>query len=143
MSDDGDRSRDMTLALDRAAVERLAEPQAAMADARRFTVALGVVGDDHRRVAHLVREADLPQDFFPGPRSKAGALRLIADQFDTERHVFVGTGPGDRDLAEQLGWEYLDVETAADRAGWTLAEPARDGRSWIDRLRAALRAVLG
>lgn len=111
----------MTLAVDRRACEALADPAAALTDARQWTEAVGVVGDDGRRVATYVRDEGLPQDFFPGDRGKVAALEFAEHQYPAERLVLVGARDADRRLAEQVGWEYLDVTEAAEKADWELA----------------------
>jgi hypothetical protein len=112
----------MTLVFERAALERLADPAAAFADAREWTTAIGLVSDEapERLSAYADRE-DIDPDFISSARGRTGGLAVIRQQFTTERHVFVGTTDEDRGLAESLGWEYLPVTEAADAADWTLA----------------------
>jgi len=77
-------------------------------------------------VTNFTRKHRIRQDFFSGPRGRGESLANVKDQFDTERHVFVGTAAEDEALAGDVGWEYLDIEDAAEAAGWDLgeAEPA-------------------
>jgi len=116
-------STDMTLAFELSALEALAEPDAAFGGARQWSEYVGVVSAEPTYVVtNYTRKHRIRQDFFSGPRGKAESLESVREQFDTERHVFVGTSDEDRELAEAEGWEYLTVEQAAEAAGWTLAD---------------------
>ena len=118
-------SGDMTLAFDLAALQALAEPDRVFTDARQWTEYVGVVSEKPTYVVtNFTRKHRIRQDFFSGPRGREESLESVRDQFDTERHVFVGTSDEDRELADRVGWEYLPVEDAAEAAGWTLAEDA-------------------
>ncbi|MCL7417038.1 MAG: hypothetical protein M8354_04270 [Halalkalicoccus sp.] len=126
---------DMTLAFDLAALQELAEPDRVFTDARQWTEYVGVVSEKPTYVVtNFTRKHRIRQDFFSGPRGREESLESVREQFDTGRHVFVGTSEADRELAERVGWEYLPVEDAADAAGWTLSadapepEPAEDER---------------
>jgi len=68
------------------------------------------------------------QDFFSGPRGVEESLENIAQQFDTDRHVFVGVDEEDEALAEATGWEFLHVEDAADAAGGSSRRTSRTRR---------------
>ncbi|ADJ14637.1 DUF7124 domain-containing protein [Halalkalicoccus jeotgali] len=116
---------DMTLAFDLAALQELAEPDRVFTDARQWTEYVGVVSEKPTYVVtNFTRKHRIRQDFFSGPRGREESLESVREQFDTERHVFVGTGEEDRELAERVGWEYLPVADAAEAAGWTLADDA-------------------
>jgi len=116
-------SGDMTLAFELSALQRLAKPGTAFADARQWTEYVGVVSDEPTYVVtNFTRKRRIRQDFFSGPKGKEESLESVGDQFDTERHVFVGTSEEDEELAERVGWEYLDIEDAAEAAGWELAD---------------------
>jgi hypothetical protein len=105
-------------------------------DARQWTEYVGVVSEKPTYVVtNFTRKHRIRQDFFSGPRGREESLDSVKEQFDTDRHVFVGTDETDRELAERVGWEYLPVEEAAEAAGWTLAadaepvaDPAEDER---------------
>jgi len=127
----------MTLAFELSALEELAKPGTAFAGARQWTEYVGVVSDEPTYVVtNFTRKRRIRQDFFSGPKSRKDSLESVKDQFDTERHVFVGTSDEDRQLAEDVGWEYLTLEDAAENADWELAtddepdaipeEPERD-----------------
>ena len=115
-------SGDMTLAFELAALKELQSPDAVFTDARQWTNYVGVISDKPTYVVtNFTRKHRIRQDFFSGPRSREESLANIKDQFDSERYVFVGTEPEDEELAERTGWEYVDLETAADAADWELA----------------------
>jgi len=123
-------SGDMTLAFELSALEALADPTEVVSDARRWTEYVGVISEQPTYVVtNFTRKHRIRQDFFSGPRGREESLDNVKRQFDTERHVFVGTDDADADLAEGVDWEFLALEAAADAAGWTLAAdaPAESG----------------
>ncbi|MFC7113767.1 hypothetical protein ACFQH2_00510 [Natronoarchaeum sp. GCM10025703] len=123
----GGGSEDMTLAFELSALQALAEPGTVFDDARRWSEYVGVVSEKPTYVVtNFTRKNRIRQDFFSGPRGRSESLESVKDQFDTERHVFVGTDEDDAGLADEVGWEYLPVEDAAEAAGWTLAEDEDD-----------------
>jgi hypothetical protein len=122
MNDSGG-STDMTLAFELSALQELAKPGTAFAGARQWTEYVGVVSDEPTYVVtNFTRKRRIRQDFFSGPKGKAESLESVQRQFDTERHVFVGTNDEDRELAEEVGWEYLPLADAAEAADWEVAE---------------------
>ncbi|TSD09400.1 hypothetical protein DP107_15945 [Haloglomus irregulare] len=121
--DGGGGSSDMTLAFELAALKRLVEPDAVFSDARTWSKYVGVVSEEPTYVVtNFTRKNRIRQDFFSGPRGREESLENVRRQFDTDRHVFVGTNEADAALAEQVDWEYLPVEQAAEAADWTLGE---------------------
>jgi hypothetical protein len=118
-------SGEMTLAFELTALQELAEPGAVFDDARRWSKYVGVVSDKPTYVVtNFTRKNRIRQDFFSGPKGKGESLESVREQFDTDRHVFVGTTDDDRDLAEECEWEFLDVTEAAEAAEWQLADEA-------------------
>jgi len=116
-------STDMTLAFELSALKELAKPGTAFAGARQWTEYVGVVSDEPTYVVtNFTRKRRIRQDFFSGPKSRKDSLESVKGQFDTERHVFIGTNDRDRELAEEVGWEYLSLADAAENADWELAE---------------------
>lgn len=114
-------SGDMTLAFELSALQALANPTEVFSDARQWTEYLGVVSDEPTYVVtNFTRKNRIRQDFFSGPRGRRESLENVKNQFDTDRHVFVGVDDGDRDLASEVDWEFLAVRDAADAAGWEL-----------------------
>jgi hypothetical protein len=132
----GGGSTDLTLAFELSALRALADPNAVFNEARRWSEYVGVVSEEPTYVVtNFTRKRRIRQDFFSGPKGKGESLASVREQFGTDRHVFVGTTEADRALADEHGWEYLDVEDAAEAAGWDLGEeveadtePADDGR---------------
>ncbi|WP_158055758.1 DUF7124 domain-containing protein [Halorussus halophilus] len=118
---------EMTLAFELSALQELADPEAVFTDARRWTEYVGVVSDEPTYVVtNFTRKNRIRQDFFSGPKGKGESLDSVREQFDTDRHVFVGISDEDRELAEDHEWEYLSVEEAAEAAEWTMADDAAD-----------------
>ncbi|MFB6161294.1 MAG: hypothetical protein ABEJ61_08990 [Haloferacaceae archaeon] len=114
---------DMTLAFDLAALEALADPAAVFTDARQWTEYVGVVSERPTYVVtNFTRKHRVRQDFFSGPRGVEESLESVRDQFDTDRHVYVGVDGEGREAAAATDWEYLSVEEAADAAGWELGD---------------------
>jgi ribonucleotide monophosphatase NagD (HAD superfamily) len=121
---DGGGSTDMTLAFALDALKSLADPNAVFNDARQEYV--GVVSEKPTYVVtNFTRKHRIRQDFFSGPRGVSESLDNVGKQFDTDRHVFVGTTEEDREVAEGVDWEYVDVETAAGAADWEQRWAAR------------------
>jgi hypothetical protein len=117
----------MTLAFELAALEALADPNAVFDDARQWTEYVGVLSDQPTYVVtNFTRKRRLRQDFFSGPRGVDESLDNVREQFDTDRHVFVGTTDEDRAAAEAHDWEYLDIEEAAEFAEWALGEETEE-----------------
>jgi hypothetical protein len=120
-------SGEMTLAFELSALEEMDKPESVFDDARRWSKYVGVVSDKPTYVVtNFTRKNRIRQDFFSGPKGKGESLESVREQFDTDRHVFVGTTDEDRDLAEGNEWEFLDVEEAAEAAEWELASEADD-----------------
>jgi hypothetical protein len=115
---------DMTLAFDLDALKELAYPDSVFTDARQWSEYVGVISEQPTYVVtNFTRKHRIRQDFFSGPRGREESLTNVKEQFDTDRHVFVGSGEGDADLAEAAGWEFLPVDEAAAAADWELGEP--------------------
>ncbi|MFP8890003.1 hypothetical protein ACLI4U_09540 [Natrialbaceae archaeon A-CW2] len=119
---------DMTLAFELEALKALASPEAVFDDARGWSKYVGVVSEEPTYVVtNFTRKNRVRQDFFSGPRGKAESLESVKGQFDTERHVFVGVDEDDEALADEVDWEFLHVEDAAEAAEWTLTEESSAG----------------
>lgn len=114
----------MTLAFELEALKQLAEPDTVFTNTRQWSSYVGVVSEKPTYVVtNFTRKKRIRQDFFSGPRGKQESLTNVKQQFDTNRHVFIGTTDEDEALAEETGWEYLDIEAAAEAAEWELGEP--------------------
>lgn len=121
---DGGGSTDMTLAFELEALKRLVRPEEVFSDARTWSEYVGVVSEKPTYVVtNFTRKNRIRQDFFSGPRGRAESLENVKEQFDTERHVFVGVDDEDAQLADEVGWEFLPVERAAEAAEWELGDP--------------------
>ena len=117
----------MTLAFELESLRALADPSAVFDNARQWTEYVGVLSDEPTYVVtNFTRKRRIRQDFFSGPRGVRESLNNVAAQFDTDRHVFVGTTEEDRAVAEAEDWEYLSVEEAAEFADWELAAATDD-----------------
>lgn len=112
---------EMTLVFDVAALRRLSDPAAAVEDARRWTAGVGVAGADHDDLRSFLDREHVEPGFVTGERGLIGGLAAVRQRVTTDRHVFVGATDETRATAEAVGWEYLDVEDAATKAGWELA----------------------
>ena len=111
----------LTLAFDLAALRRVADPAAAVADARRWSEHVGVVTDRPPYVlTKFTREHAVENDFPPEPAPAAETLDHMRTHHDTERYVFVV--PDDATPTAE-GWEPLPLSEAVERAGWELGNP--------------------
>ncbi|ADQ66357.1 hypothetical protein C499_08787 [Halogeometricum borinquense DSM 11551] len=124
---DGGGSTDMTLAFELEALKALADPNVVFNDARQWTEYVGVVSDKPTYVVtNFTRKHRVRQDFFSGPRGVEESLNNVKRQFDTDRHVFIGTTDEHRELAERTEWEFLPLDQAAEAADWDLAGETED-----------------
>ena len=114
---------DMTLAFELEALKQLANPSEVFEDARGWSKYVGVIsGEPTYVVTNYTRNNRIRQDFFSGPRGREESLQSVKLQFESERYVFIGTSEADETLAEDVEWEYLPIEAAAEAAEWTIAE---------------------
>lgn len=113
----------ITLAFDLDALRELADPERVFNDAHKWSEYVGVVSDQPTYVVtNYTRQHHIRQDFFSGPRSRDESLVNVKQQFDTDRHVFIGPDENDAAAAETAGWEYLTVDAAAEAADWVVGE---------------------
>lgn len=136
-----DRSSDMTLAFTLAALERLAEPQAALEDARTWSQYVGAVAPTPNGALTFTRDRRIRLDFFSGTRPPAEALHAATTNYHTERYVLVAL-EGQEDMPPTPNWEFQTVESAAERAGWALRSPEAE-TGVVDRIGSALRGAIG
>ncbi len=130
---DSGGTSDMTLAFELDALKALADPNEVFNDARQWTSYVGVVSDQPTYVVtNFTRKERIRQDFFSGPRGVEESLENVKRQFDTDRHVMIGTGETDQERAEATDWEYLPLEDAAEAADWNLAEGGNDADPFED-----------
>ncbi len=131
---DGGGSSDMTLAFELQALKELANPEAVFSDARSWSEYVGVISEKPTYVVtNFTRKNRIRQDFFSGPRGRSESLESVRDQFQTERHVFIGISDEDESLAESVEWEFLPLENAAEAAGWDLAEADEPDEPEVER----------
>ena len=91
--------------------------------ARAWSKYVGVITDEPTYVVtNYTRKKRIRQDFFSGPKGKFESLKSVKYHFDTDRHVLIGTGEEDIEMANETGWEYLHISDAAEKAGWELGE---------------------
>ncbi|SNR55870.1 DUF7124 domain-containing protein [Halorubrum vacuolatum] len=119
-----DRDGKLTLLFSLGAMRSLADPAAAVTDARRWSRYVGVVANDAAEVHTFCRTHGIDNDYALRSWDKAGLVQDLYEGIDTPRHVFVGTTAADRRVAIQAGWEYRPIEEAAERAGWDLGDPS-------------------
>jgi hypothetical protein len=132
----------VTLAFSLAAIERLDNPAAVFEDAQDWSRWLGIIDDDTDRIAQIVTEHDLRQDFEPEGRDKWFLLEELCETKQTPRHVYVGASDADMRVSTLFCWEYVRVAEAAEQSGWTLSEP-ESNRGIVTRLLAPVRKLFG
>ncbi len=114
---------DMTLALTYEAINRLEDPQFVVSSARGWSDWLGIVGKvSTPAIRKFQRDEGIDLDFFGG--SETGPGERLADitpdsMFYAERMVLVGA-PGDERIAEAADWEFIPLQTAAEKADWEI-----------------------
>lgn len=113
---------EMTLVIDFAALRRLSDPAAAVDNARRWSAGVGVVGEDYEALTAFLEREGVEPNFVAGERGLVGGLTAVRQRVTTDRHVFVGTTDEARSNAAAVGWEYIDVEEAAEKAEWGLTD---------------------
>jgi len=140
MSIDGNSDGgEMTLAFSLSAIERFENPVSVFEDAQNWSQHIGVVDNEFDAIERIIEEYDLRQNFELGDRDIWLAMEGIREATHTPRHVYVGTTAEDRRVSTQLGWEFVSVTEAAEKADWTLSEdePEPEG-GVVDRF---LRAI--
>ncbi|QLH84531.1 DUF7124 domain-containing protein [Halosimplex pelagicum] len=139
---DGVRSGEMTLAFELSAIRAFADPGAVVTDAREWSRYVGVVANDTDAVRAFLADRDIEQDYELGDRDIWLIMEGIRESSDAPRHVFVGTTPEDRRIADATGWEYRTPAEVADAAGWSLADSGEGSDSSNPGLFARLWARL-
>jgi len=132
----------LTLAFSLSAVDRLDDPAAVFEDAAVWSDTVGIVDADTERIASVVEEYDLRQDFEMDGRDKWFALEEICETHAADRHVYVGASDDDMRISTMFDWEYIRVTEAADNAGWAVSEPPADS-GVLARLLNAVRGLVG
>ena len=141
--DPDDRTGEVTLVLSLGAARRLADPKAAVADAREWSRHVGIVANDADAVDRFVDEAGIGNDYALRNWDKWGTLGDIYAESDAPRAVFVGASPANRRVATHVGCESVPIDEAAEKADWALSEPDRSSESGVvGRLWRAVREGL-
>lgn len=114
----------LTLAFELAAARRLADPEAAVDDARTWSENVGVVTDRPPHVlTKFTRDNYIRNDFQPAAEPAVETLDHLREHFETERFVFVAQDATDA----PEGWTLRTIEEAAAEADWELhPEPTED-----------------
>ncbi|AGB37878.1 DUF7124 domain-containing protein [Natronococcus occultus] len=117
---------DMTLAFTYQAINRLEDPQFVVGDARGWADWIGIVGTvSTPAIRKFQRDERIELDFFGG--SETGPAERLADvtpdsMFYAERMVVVGA-ESEAWIADEAGWEFVPLATAAEKADWTIEHP--------------------
>lgn len=114
-----DAGGEVTLAFTLDAFEALADPRAALRDARQWSRHVGIVDEDETAVERAVRRAGVRQDYDVG-MDRQSVLSRLKWEADTDRYVLLGTDEQDEELAEYVNWEYRPIDAAAAKADWQL-----------------------
>lgn len=106
---------------DRAALDRLADPAGAIADARTWSDGVGVYAADRERARRFLDGAGADPDFLTGAAGLQTSLGVVRQRNPGDRHVLIGVDDEDaRETATAVAWDYLAVEKAAREADWAL-----------------------
>jgi hypothetical protein len=132
----GSGGNGMTLAFSLSAIGRLDDPAAAFEDAGGWSRFVGIVDDDHEAIERTVAERGLRQDFNLGDRDRWLVMEAIRANTHTPRYVYVGAAWEDRRVATELGWEYVPVTEAAEKADWAISTEGSEGGPLARLLRA-------
>jgi hypothetical protein len=121
----GGTTADMTLAFTYEAIQRLELLHAALSDVETWSDYVGIVGEVPAHVlGKFQREQRLDLDFFNGGGTGPAERLAEVDEhsmFYAERMVVVGTGD-ESWIADEAGWEFVDVTEAAAKADWELVD---------------------
>ena len=124
----GGDADEMTTAVTYGAVRRLEHPAAVFADAAQWSDWVGIVGDVPAHVIQkFQRDNGIDVDFFNGTGTGPGERLAEIDRnsmFYADRMVVVGRENADEPIAEAAEWEFVPLETAAEKADWELADDA-------------------
>jgi hypothetical protein len=120
----GEDADDMTMALTYEAAQRLAHPASAFSDAGAWADWVGIVGRVGTPVINrFQRQNGVDADFFSGTEETPGErLAQVGPRsmFYAKRMVVVGIAGEDERVAAEADWEFVPLEEAAEKAGWTL-----------------------
>ncbi|ADB61238.1 hypothetical protein Htur_2360 [Haloterrigena turkmenica DSM 5511] len=124
----GGDADEMTTAITYGALRRLEHPAAVVADAAGWSDWVGIVGSVPAHVIQkFQRDRGIDVDFFNGTGTGPGERLAEIDRnsmFFADRMVVVGLAGEDEPIAETADWEFVPLETAAEKADWALADDA-------------------
>jgi hypothetical protein len=121
----GGGTDEMTTAFTLRALGRLENLHVALSDANGYSDWIGIVGDvDAHVINKFQRDNGVDADFFNG--TGTGPADRLADidhhsMFYADRMVVLGCAD-EAWIAEDAGWEFVDIEDAAAKSGWALTE---------------------
>lgn len=119
----GDGGGEMTLVFAFPALELLVGPAEAVESSKAWSDYVGVVGDlEPDELKGRLEQTGADPDFVSGKRGTAGSIAAIRQRFPSDRHVFIGTTEEHQNVAEALGWEFLPLEEAAEKADWSITD---------------------
>lgn len=137
-----ERTGEVTLVFSLGAARTLADPASAFDDAREWSRYVGVVANEADAVASFLSDNGLVNDYALRKWDKWGTLGDIYDETDTPRHVFVGTSSADRRVATGVGFEFLAIREAAEKAGWEVSEPGTPDKNGAVSLLGRIRRIV-
>ena len=112
----------MTMAVTYEAARRLSDPGFVFASAM-WADWIGIVGEVPSHVINnFQRSNGVDTDFFngtgTGPAERLAEITELS-MFFADRMVVLGC-EDEKWIAEEAGWEFIPIETAAEKAGWEL-----------------------
>ena len=119
----------VTVAFELAALDALADPVAVYGETRSWATTVGILSDRPMYViTNYARANGLDYAFHGGPRSVVEALGHIRMQPEhaADRYVLIAASKRDQNAVHAQGWEQLTIESAAEVAGWELADAGTD-----------------
>ncbi|WP_436344277.1 DUF7124 domain-containing protein [Natronorubrum sp. FCH18a] len=115
---------EMTMAITYDAIKRLEHPAAVFASAYEWSDWVGIIGDVPAHVVQkFQRDHGIDVDFFNGTGTGPGERLAEIDRnsmFYADRMVVVGIAGEDEPITEAADWEFVPLETAAEKADWRL-----------------------
>lgn len=115
-----------TVAFELAALERLRDPGEVFGQTRGWARSVGIVSDRPTyALTNAARAWGMDYGFHSGPRSLLESLLAIRAQPEqaADRYLLIGTDAVDADAVAERGWAFLEIEEAAEAAGWVLTAP--------------------
>lgn len=114
----------MTLAFEYEAFDVLKNPVVVIEESLEWSRYVGIVSHEPQYVVRTYLQ-DLGVETYPifyTWLSKRRSLYSIKTEQESERYVLVGASSDAESIADEVNWEYLPVEEAAEKAAWELQE---------------------